>query len=134
MTRARELTPQRNPALVGEIARLGETELADDGLEARRIESAAKPLEIGIGIDHAHGLGVGLPQAELPRLLVECCFGDGLLQHLPVEAQRAGLLRGEGTAELAADLLQPVGVNLAEFVQRDFRAADLGQRSTGQNP
>ena len=74
--RAGELTPQRDPALVGEIARLGEAVLADDGLEARGIEAAAEALEIGIGIDHAHGLGVGLSEPELPRLFVKRGFGQ----------------------------------------------------------
>ena len=132
--RAGELTPQRHPALVGEIAPFGEAVLADDGLEARGIEAAAEAFEIGIGIDHAHGLGVGLPEPELPRLLVERGLGDDLLQHLAVEAERARLLLGQGTAEPTPDLLNPVGVDLAELVRGDFGVADLGQGRLAKTP
>ena len=132
--RACELTPQRDPALVGEIARFGETVLADDGLEARRIEAAAEAPEIGIGINHAHGLGIGLSEAELPRLFVKRGFGQRLVQHLAVEAEGARLLHGEGAAELASDLLNPVGIDLAELVHRDFGVADLGQGRLAKAP
>ena len=113
--RAGDLTPQRHPALVGDIALLGEAELADHGLEALRVERAVDALEIGIVEDHAHGLVVGLSEPEPPRFLVERRFRDGLLQHLAVEAEGAGLLHRQRAAELAADLLQPLGIDLAEF-------------------
>src|SRR6201999_4481335 len=112
-----------DPALVGEVARFGEAVLADDGLEACWIEAAAEAPEVGVGIDHAHGLGIGLPQAKLPRLFVERGFGQRLAQYLAVEAERPRLLGGEGTADLAPDLLDTVGVDLAELVHRDFGAA-----------
>ena len=89
---------------------------------------AVHSLEIGIAEDHAHGLGVGLSEPQAPRFLVEGGFGDGLLQHLAVEPEGAGLLRRQRTAELAADLLQLVGVDLAELLGRNLGAADLGQR------
>ena len=131
---AGDLTPQRYLALVGDIALLGEAELADHGLEALRIEIAVDALEIGIVEDHAHGLGVGLSEPEPPRLLVEGGFRDGLLQHLAVDAEGAGLIRRQRTAELAADLLQLVGVELAELIGRDFGMADRGQRRLAKSP
>ena len=79
------------------------------------------PLKFGIVEDHAHGLGVGLSEPEPPRFLVEGGFRDGLLQHLAVEAEGAGLIRRQRTAELAADLLQLVGVELAELVRSRSR-------------
>ena len=132
--RAGDLTPQRHLALVGDITLLGEAELPDHGLEALRIEIAVDALEIGIAEDHAHGLGVGLSEPEPPRFLVEGGFRDGLLQHLAVEAEGAGLIRRQRTAELAADLLQLVGVELAELIDRDFGVADRGQRRLAKSP
>ena len=81
--------------------------MPDHGLEACRIEGAVGSLEIGIAEDHAHGLGVGLSEPQPPRFLVEGGLGDGLLQHLAVDAEGAGLIRRQRAAELAADLLQP---------------------------
>ena len=69
-----------------------------------------------------------MPKAHPPRFLVERGLRDGLLQHLAVEAEGAGLLLRQRAAELAADLLQLVGVELAELFGRNLGAADLGQR------
>ena len=89
---------------------------------------AVQALEVGIGVDHPHGLGVGLAEPHAPGFLVEGGFRDGLLQHLAVKPERAGLLHGQRTAELPAELLQLVGVDLAELLGRNLGAADLGQR------
>ena len=128
------LTAQRDAFLVGEIARLGIAELADDHLETLRIERAVHALEVRVGQDHAHGLGVGLSEAELPGFLIERRLGDGLLQHLAVEAEGARLLLRQGTAELATDLLQAIIVDLAELVQRNLGVADLGERRLAKAP
>ena len=90
-------------------------------------------LEIGIVVDHAHGFGVGLAEPHAPRFLVERGLRDGLLQHLAVEPEGAGLIHGQRTAELAADLLQLVGVDLAELLGRNLGAADLGQRRLAES-
>ena len=131
---AGDLPSQRYLALIGDITLLGEAELADHGLEALRIEIAVDALEVGIAEDYAHGLGIGLSEAEPARLLVEGGFRDRLLQHLAVEAEGAGLIRRQRTAELAADLLQLVGVELAELVDRDFGMADRGQCRLAKSP
>ena len=112
----RQLPTQRNALLVGEVSRLAITELPDDHLETLRVERAVHALEVRVSQDHAHGLGVGLSEAELAGLLIQRCLGDGLLQHLSVEAEGARLLLGQWTAELAADLLQAIIVDLAELV------------------
>jgi hypothetical protein len=122
------LTPQRHSPLVGDITLFGEAELPDRGLEAPGIECAADTLEIGIAEDHAHGLGIGLSEPKPPRLLVERGFRDGLLQHLAVDAEGTGLIHRQGTAELTADLLQLLGVELAELIGRNLGVADPGQR------
>src|SRR5207249_4806189 len=62
--RARDLTPQRHPPLVGDVTLFAKTELADRGLEPRRIERAADAPEIRIAENHAHGLGVRLPEPQ----------------------------------------------------------------------
>ena len=114
--------------LFGEVALLGVTVLADRGLETRRIEIAAQSLEIGIVVDDAHGLGIRLTKAHPPRLLVEGGFRNGLLQHLAIKPERAGLFHGQRPADLAAELLELVGVDLAELFGGDLGPADLGQR------
>ena len=58
--------------------------------------------------------------------LVERGFGDHLAEQLPVEAQRPGLVGQDRPVQLAAELLQPVLVELAELLDADFGAADLG--------
>ena len=45
---------------------------------------------------------------------------------LPVEPERPRLIRQDRTAEVAAELLQPVLIELAELLDADFGAADLG--------
>ena len=60
------------------------------------------------------------------RALVERGLGDDLAQQLPVEAQRLGLVGQDRAVQLAAELLQPVLVELAEGIDADFGAADLG--------
>ena len=122
------MTPQRHPPLVGEITLFSEAVLPDRGLEAPGIECAANTLEIGIIEDHAHGLGVGLSEPQPPRFLVKGGFRNGLLQQLTVEAEGAGLIRRQRAAELAADLLQLLSIDLTEFIDRDLGAADPGQR------
>ena len=113
--RAGDLAPQRHPPLVGEITLFGEAELPDRGLEASGIECAADTLEIGIVEDHA------------PRFLVKGGFRNGLLQQLAVEAEGPGLIGRQRAAELAADLLQLIGIDLTEFIDRNLGAADRGQ-------
>ena len=53
-------------------------------------------------------------------------FGDHLAEQLAVEAERPGLVGQDRAVQLAADLLQPVLVELAEGIDADFGAADLG--------
>ena len=94
----------------------------------RRDRRAGNALEIGIAEDHAHGFGVGLAEPEPPGFFVQRGLGDGLLQHLAIEAEGAGLIHRQGTAELTADLLQLLGIELAELFGRNLGAADRGQR------
>ena len=102
-------------------------ELTDHRLEACRIELAVQSPEIGIAVDRAHGLGVGLAKAHAARFFIERSLGNGLLQHLAVKPERAGLLRRQRAAELAAELLQLVDVDLAELLGGNLGAADLGE-------
>ncbi len=100
-------------ALLGEIALFGVAELADHGLEAVRIEAAADALEVGVAvmIDSAGSRLVATGrEPHAARFFIEGGFRDGLLQHLAVEAEGARLVRGQRTAELAAELLQLLGV------------------------
>lgn len=105
---AGDLAAERDAALLGQIALLGEAELADQLLEAIGVELAVGALEVRILQDRLHGVGVGLAEPEPARVFVERGFGDGLLQHLAIDSDRARLIRGQRPAELAADLLQTV--------------------------
>jgi len=71
---AGDLAPERYPPLIGDVARFGQAELADDGLEALRIERAAGTLEIRVGIDHPQRFRVGLSEPKPPGVLVKRCF------------------------------------------------------------
>ena len=71
-------------------------------------------------------------EPHLLRLLVERGLGDQLAEQLAVETERARLIRRDRTAELAAELLQAVVVDLAELLDRDFGAADLGDRGAAE--
>ena len=75
-----------------------------------------------------------MPQSELAGLFIQRRLRNGLLQDLAVEAEGACLLHGQRTAELAADLLQAVRVDLAKLIERDFGAADLGERRLAKPP
>jgi hypothetical protein len=125
--RAGDLAPQADAALFGEVTLLGIAELPDQRLEARRVELTVQSPEVGIVVDRAHHLGVGLAKAHPPGFLVERGFREGLLQHLAVNPEGTGLLRGQRTAELAAKLLQLVGVDLAELLGRNLGPTDLRQ-------
>ena len=128
------MPPQRHPPLVGDVALLGVAQLADHALKAHRIELAVEALESRIADDEAHGLFVGLPKPEPPRILVKRRLRDGLLQHLAVEAERAGLFHRQRAAELTSDLLQAIGVELAELIERNLGVADLGQGRLAESP
>ena len=91
------------------------------------IELAVEALEARIVLDDANHVCVRLAEAHAARGFVQRGVGDDLLQHLTVEAELAGLLLGQRTAEAAADLLQPVGEQISELLRRDFGAADLGE-------
>jgi hypothetical protein len=107
--------------------------LADRRLEARRFETSVQSLEVRIGIDHSHRLGVGLAKPHATGLFIEGGFRNRLLQHLPVKPEGARLLHGQGAAELPAELLQLVGVDLAELLGRNLGSADLGQRRLSES-
>ena len=82
----------------------------------------------------ARDLGVGQAEPQRAGALVERGFGDQLAEQLPVEAERARLVGRDRPAELAAELLQPVVVDLAELLDPDFGAADLGARVDRPKP
>ncbi|MBA7668738.1 hypothetical protein ES703_76853 [subsurface metagenome] len=125
--RAGDLPAQRELALLGEVALLGKAGLAQHRLEAGRIELAVETLEVGIAGDHAHGFGVGLAEPHAAGFLIEGGFRHDLLQYLAVEAEQARLLLGQRPAELTAHLLQAIIVDLAEGLDRNLGAADLGE-------
>ena len=126
--RAGDLPAQRHLALLGDVALLGVAEIADQALEAVRIEFAVDALEVRVVHDELADLVIGLTEPEPARVFVEGGFRNRLLQHLAVKAERARLFRRQRAAELAADLLEAVGVDLAELVQRNLGVADLGHR------
>ena len=107
---------------------LGVAHVAEHRLEPRAVELAGDALEARIVGDLPRDLGVADVEPQCSRPLVEHGFGDHLAEQLAVEAQRPGLVGRDRAAQLAAELLQPVLVELAECVDADFGAADLGDR------
>ena len=57
---------------------------------------------------------------------------DHLAKNLPVEAKRGRLIRRQRMAQFPVDLLQTIVIGLAELLDRDFGAADLGQRRAAE--
>ena len=80
-----------------------------------------------------HGLGVGLSEPHPPRFLVERASAMVCCSTWRSSAEGAGLIRRQRAAELAADLLQLLGVDLAELLGRNLGAADLGQRRLAES-
>ena len=78
-------------------------------------------------------LGVGDAEPQLARPLVERGLGDELAEHLPVEAERARLVGRDRPAELAAELLQPVVVELAELLDARSRCCRPWRPSSGRS-
>ncbi len=119
---------KRDAALLGDEAGFGIAGLADDVLETRAVELAVGALEARIAGDALGDVGVGDAEPQFGRLFVERRLRHHLAEHLPVEAERARLIGRDRTADLAADLLQTVGIELAELLDRDFGVADVGDR------
>ncbi|MGY4504759.1 hypothetical protein ACVWYH_008716 [Bradyrhizobium sp. GM24.11] len=130
--RAGDLPAQCYLALLGHVALLGVAEIADQALEAVRIEFAVDALEVRVVHDELADLVVGLAESEPARVFIEGGFRKRLLQHLAIKAKRACLFRRQRAAELAADLLEAVGVDLAELVQRNLGVPDLGHRGLAE--
>ena len=126
--RSCDLTAQPHFTLLGDVALFGIADLANDLREASAVELTTRPLEVRIVINRSHHLGVGLREAHAARVLVQSSFGNHGLQHLTVKAEGARLIHCQRTAELASDLLQPVGKSLTELLDGNFGTADLGQR------
>ena len=106
--------------------RFGVACVAEVGIEPRAVELAGDAFEVrGVG-DPSGELGVADVEPQRACPLVHCGFGDDLIEQLPIEAKRPGLVGQDRAVQLAADLLQAVLVELAEGVEADFGAADLG--------
>ena len=102
----------------------------DDGLETCAVERAVWPLEHRLGRDAVCDLGVRQSEPHLARVLIERGLSKQTPQQLPVEAEHAGLILRDRPADLARELLEVVVVELAELLDPDLGAADLGDRRT----
>jgi len=125
---AGDLAAQRYLALFGDIALLAEPGLPDQLRETVRIERAIRSLEVRIVVDLLHDVVGGLLQAEAIRGFVQRGLRDHLLQHLAIQPECAGLIRRQRSADLAADLLQPISIDLAELLGRNLGVADRRHR------
>ena len=91
-----------------------------------------EPAEHRIVADALGDLVVRQIETEPAHLFVDRGFGQQLAEHRPVQAERARLLGRDRPSHLADQLLQTVVVLLAELLDADFGAADLGQRRTSE--
>ena len=75
-----------------------------------------------------HDFGVGNAQPHPPRLLIEAGIGNQFAQHLAVETYGFRFVRRQRPLDPIAGLMHPVVEGLAEYLDRNFDVADLGQR------
>ena len=119
-----ELPAQQFLPLLGDETLLGIAHVAQHHCEPRAVELTVGVLQMRIGRDVLGDFGVGNAEPNLVGALIEPGLGDHFAEHLPVEAERARLLRRQRMTEVAADLLQALVVGLPELFDRDFRRAD----------
>ena len=124
--RADQLLAQQVAALLGQEALLGEADLTDQVFELGAVELTVDAAETLIFQDAARHLLLGDTELERAGTLVEHGFRDHLREHLAIDAGEPCLLRRHRAAHLAAELLQPVLVGLAEGVDSDLGVANLG--------
>ena len=129
---AEQLLAERDLPLLGQEARFGVADVAEHRVEPRAVELAGDALEARDIGDLPGDLGVADVEPQRARPLVEHGFGDHLAEQLAVEPQRLGLVGQDRAIQLAAELLQPVLVELAEGIDADLGAADLGDRGCAE--
>ena len=120
-------------ALLGDEALLGEAHLADRLLEPDPVELAGRGLwKPGSSVTR-RAISASRRRGRMPRARSSSAgFGDHLPQ-MPVEAERARLVRRDRPADLAAELLQPVVVDLAELLDAKSRCCRSWPRSSGRS-
>ena len=123
---AGDLLAKRELALGVDVSGLGIAVGAQHLVEQIAVELAARPAEGRIVVDAADQLLIGDAEAKLPGPLVQGGLGEHLGQHLPVEAERPRLIRGDRPAGLAAERLKPLIVDLTETLGRNVGRADRG--------
>ncbi len=74
-------------------------------LEPKRVELPGRSEKVRICGNLAGNLRIGEIEPELARPLVQGGFRHEPTEQLPLEAERARLIRGDGPAEPAAELL-----------------------------
>ena len=124
----RDLPAQDHAPLLLDKTAFGESGLTDELLEPRAVELAIEPAEIGIAGDAAGDLGIADAEPQGRSFLIERRLGHQLAEQLPVDAARTRLLGRDRLPQLAADLLQAVGIELTELLGRNFGLADLDCR------
>src|SRR5262249_24727022 len=126
-----DLAAQCGLALLELKSLLAVADLAD-ALEIRRqVELAVEAAEGWIRPDLLFDLGVRNVGPKLARALIERRGCDHLAERSLLEAEGARLLRRDRPAQLATELLQLLVVARAELLNRNLRAADLGN---GRDP
>lgn len=123
---------QHHLPLLGDEALLGVAGAAQELLELDAVELAGRVLERLVAGDALDDFGVGNREPHLARPLIERGLGHHLAEHPSIEADRLGLLGRDRPAGLAAELLHAVVVGLPERLDRDFGAADLGERRAAE--
>src|SRR5262249_23092490 len=127
--RVGDLATQYLAPLLLRVTRFRESGASDQLLEAEPVELFRGSLKIGIRGDLAGYLAVGDIEAQLSGLLVERRLGQHLPEQLLLKAQCAGLIRGDGTTDAPAELLDPVVVGLPEWLHPDLGRSDLGEKA-----
>src|SRR5262249_48203311 len=126
--RVGKLGAQHPAALVGDVARLGVAVLTQDQLEALPVELAVRTLKRGIEPDPPRDLGVADAKSHRTATFIKKYLGYNLPRDPAIKAERARLFERDRPAQPATQLLEPLVIDAAELLDRDFGPSDLGER------
>ena len=112
-----------------QIAALVVADIAQEVLERGTVEAAVGALQARVALDRLGNRALRQRQAEAAGLLVDRGAIDHVLQHRPVDAAQASLLRGRTAAEAAGEIVHHRAERRLVLLDRDLGRADAGKRA-----
>ena len=111
-----DLPPDDVLPLLGKEALFGVAHVLQHGAKTHAVELAVDSIQIRVRGDVPRDLCVRQAEPHLSGSLIQRALGDHFAQHLPVEAERIGLIRRNRMTQLRAELPQTVLISLPELV------------------